>query len=361
METILIIEDNLDVRENIIEILELAGYTVLSAENGKQGIRIAKKETPDLIICDIMMPEADGYTVLHSLGKVPETAGIPFIFLSAKSEMDDVRKGMNLGADDYLTKPFREMELLDAVDTRLKRSKVFKSDFKKDAGGLNEFMDEARGLKELESLIIDQKTQRYRAKEVVFHKGQYPYYLYFVAKGKIKTTKMVDSGKTLVTNLYQKGDFFGYIPLLDGTTYMETATVIEDAELELIPKDSFNALIQKNRDVSYKFIKMLTNNVLEKEERLLMTAYATVRERVASTLLQIEDNLTSSQDGFTRINMLRDDLAGVVGTSTESLIRTLADFKEEGLIEVNGREIKILERKKLEWIYPDWKQQLQPD
>ena len=122
MKTILLIEDNKDIRENTAEILELSNYEVLTAENGKIGVELALKQPPDLIICDIMMPVMDGYGVLHSLGKNKETAAIPFIFLTAKTERTDMRKGMEMGADDYITKPFEEIELLNAVEARLKKS-----------------------------------------------------------------------------------------------------------------------------------------------------------------------------------------------------------------------------------------------
>src|ERR1017187_8368209 len=106
MKKVLIVEDNKTVRENISEILELAEYQVLTAENGKVGVDVAIKELPDIIVCDIMMPELDGYGVLHMLSKNPKTSSIPFIFLTAKADRVDFRKGMEMGADDYLTKPF---------------------------------------------------------------------------------------------------------------------------------------------------------------------------------------------------------------------------------------------------------------
>src|SRR6187200_2411089 len=124
MKKILLIEDNLEVRENTEEILSLANYEVLTAPNGKVGVELAQKENPDLIICDIMMPELDGYGVLHILNKKAETAGIPFIFLTAKTEKTDIRKGMNLGADDYLTKPFDDTDLLNAIEARLHKSSM---------------------------------------------------------------------------------------------------------------------------------------------------------------------------------------------------------------------------------------------
>ncbi|HET7180271.1 MAG TPA: response regulator, partial [Chryseosolibacter sp.] len=105
MNTILVIEDNEEMAENIVGILELANYNVLSAPNGKMGVVLAQQHLPDLVLCDVMMPELDGYGVLHILNKNPETAGIPFIFLTAKADKSDFREGMNLGADDYITKP----------------------------------------------------------------------------------------------------------------------------------------------------------------------------------------------------------------------------------------------------------------
>lgn len=121
MKKILLIEDNQFVRENTAEILELDNFDVITAENGKVGIEKALKHIPDIIICDIMMPELDGYGVFEGLNKNPKTASIPFIFLTAKSEKVEIRKGMNLGADDYLTKPFEEQELLDVIECRLKK------------------------------------------------------------------------------------------------------------------------------------------------------------------------------------------------------------------------------------------------
>src|SRR5215467_2024129 len=115
MKSILVIDDNPDIRDNTAEILELAGYKTFTAENGKQGVDMAIKERPSVIVCDIMMPELDGYGVLHLLRKNQETQNIPLIFLTAKAERADLRKGMEMGADDYVTKPFEELELMNAI------------------------------------------------------------------------------------------------------------------------------------------------------------------------------------------------------------------------------------------------------
>ena len=121
MKKILLIEDNDEIRENTAEILELSNYKVITAENGKRGVELAMGNKPDLIVCDIMMPVLDGYGVLMTLQKNTDTQNIPFIFLTAKAERNDFRKGMELGADDYITKPFEGSELLNAIESRLKK------------------------------------------------------------------------------------------------------------------------------------------------------------------------------------------------------------------------------------------------
>jgi DNA-binding NarL/FixJ family response regulator len=121
MTRILVIEDQPQMRRNIATILEMEGFRVFAAQNGSEGIAVAARERPDVILCDVMMPELDGYGVLQALRKDAITALIPFIFLTAKSDRADLRAGMNLGADDYLTKPVGREELLEAVKARLKR------------------------------------------------------------------------------------------------------------------------------------------------------------------------------------------------------------------------------------------------
>ena len=126
---ILVIEDEAPVRANIIELLEAENFKAIAAEDGEQGITKAQAQMPDLIICDIMMPDMDGYTVLTELQKDPLTAAIPFIFLTAKAERDDQRLGMELGADDYITKPCSAVELLSAVTIRLKKRDSYRHQY----------------------------------------------------------------------------------------------------------------------------------------------------------------------------------------------------------------------------------------
>jgi DNA-binding NarL/FixJ family response regulator len=134
MKKILVIEDEPEMRRNISALLRYHNYQPVAAPNGHQGIEMARRERPDLILCDVMMPELDGYSVLQALQADSATARTPFIFLTAKGEKEDLRSGMNLGADDYLTKPVANADLIRAVETRLRRSeqqatREFKPDF----------------------------------------------------------------------------------------------------------------------------------------------------------------------------------------------------------------------------------------
>lgn len=125
---ILVIEDDKDVRENICTLLYEEGYEVFSCGSGEHGVETAKEKLPDIIVCDILMSGMDGYAVLAELSKTKKTKSIPFIYLTAKVERDDIRKGMQLGADDYLFKPFKAEELLQAVKTRLKKREALKAE-----------------------------------------------------------------------------------------------------------------------------------------------------------------------------------------------------------------------------------------
>lgn len=344
---ILLIEDNLEMRENTAEILELSGYNVETAENGKEGVEKAKSILPDLIICDIMMPELDGYGVLYRLNKDPETASIPFIFLSAKAEKTDVRKGMNMGADDYLTKPFEESDLINAIQSRLKKNEIVKKDFSKDEAGINSFLNEISGLDELKKIAENKKRKTFRKKDTIFYEGDSAQYLFFIAKGKVKTVRTNADGKEFTSELYNQGDFLGYTTLLENCIYKDTATVLEDTEVLLIPKDDFLTLIYSNRDVAVKFIKMLTNSIQEKEEQMLNLAYNSVRKRVAEALVTLNNKYNTKNEEHFTINITREDLASIVGTATETVIRTLSEFKDDKFIDIQGRTITLLNLDKL--------------
>ena len=347
MRTILIIDDHDDIRENISEILTLAGYRPLAAENGKKGVELALKENPELIICDIMMPELDGYGVLHLLKKNPSTENIPFIFLTAKTERVDFRKGMEMGADDYITKPFDDIELLNAIEVRLKKYDILRGKYSPDEKGANALMNDLRSSGLVNMQLESYETEELSRKQTLYSSGKRPKYLYYLRKGKIKAFRIHEDGKEYITNLYTEGDFIGYLPLLENKSYDDTAEVLEQAEVVLIPKDEFADAIYNDMSIASKFIKLIAQNVDEKEERLLSLAYGSLRKRVAKALTDINAKFNKTNVNGEPLDISREDIAHYVGTATESLIRTLSDFKSEKLIEIRDGKIRIVNIDKL--------------
>lgn len=347
MKTILIIDDHDDIRENIAEILSLAGYNTLTAENGKKAIEIALKKNPDLIVCDIMMPELDGYGVLHLLRKNTSTEHIPFIFLTAKTERVDFRKGMEMGADDFITKPFDDIELLNAIEIRLKKYEILRGKYADGEKGANELMDNLRESGLLNMQLEDYETEKLLKKSPVYQEGKRSKYLYFLKTGKVKAYRLHEDGKDYITNLYAAGDFIGYLPLLENSSYKDSASVLEDAEIVLIPKEEFLSVVYSDRQIAAKFIKLVAQNVQEKEERLLSLAYSSLRKRVANALVEIYSKFGKEDPAGHSLDISREDIAHYVGTATESLIRTLSDFKAEKLLEIRDGKIRIQDISKL--------------
>ncbi|MDR6782778.1 CRP-like cAMP-binding protein/ActR/RegA family two-component response regulator [Pedobacter africanus] len=344
MKTILIIEDNIDIRESCIEILELSGYTVLQADNGKSGFDLALKHKPDLILCDIMMPEMDGYGVLYLLNKNDETADIPFIFLTAKTDRIDFRKGMEMGADDYLTKPFDDMDLLHAVETRINkhlRQKTYH-------GSAFETLEKltsatGKGMDELKALINGRKVKQLKKKQILYYEGDSLSGLYMILNGNIKTMKIAEDGRQFITGLYGPDDYIGLDTLLLEEAFAETAEAVEDTSLYLLPKDQVLNLLNKYPEISTQFIKILSNNIHEKEEQLLELAYHSVRKRLARVLLRLNKKVKQAD----QIIVSREELAALAGIAVETVSRTLTDFKFEGLLEKNGNQIQLLNTEKL--------------
>jgi CRP-like cAMP-binding protein/FixJ family two-component response regulator len=348
MRKLLVIDDHDDIRENIAEILALAGYEVFTAENGKRGVETALKETPELVICDIMMPELDGYGVLHLLRKNDATINTPFIFLTAKTERTDFRKGMEMGADDYITKPFDDIELLNAIEIRLKKYDILQNKYAADEKGAGKMITELGAAGMIDLNPGNYETVELSKKQNLYQEGRRPKYAYYLLKGKIKAFRIHEDGKEYITNLYAAGDYLGYLPLLENNTYEDTAVVLEDAELAQIPKDEFLDAIYKDIRIASKFIRLIAQNVQEKEERLLQLAYGSLRKRVAKALIDIHTKYATEGKPPSGLDISREDIAQYVGTATESLIRTLSDFKAEKLVDIRDGKIRITDVSKLQ-------------
>ncbi|RZL38938.1 MAG: response regulator [Pedobacter sp.] len=337
---VLIIEDNDDIREGTAEMLDLAGYETITANNGKIGVELALKNLPDIILCDIMMPELDGYGVLYLLHKNPKTAAIPFIFMTAKAERADMRKGMEMGADDYLTKPFDDVELYNAIESRLKR-RIKPEGFRATPGDREALFFELKG---------KGKARSFTSKQIIFVEGDEPNYLYYLKSGQVKTYKRFKDGRELSSTLYNDGDFFGYESLCSGSSYADNAATLSNCEILLISKNDFIDYLLNHQEISSAFINLLSTSVREKEEQMLQLAYFSVRKRVAEALVQVANKFGDKESDTCTLKISRDDLAALVGTASETVSRMLADFKEESLIEKTGNAINIKSIKRLKEI-----------
>lgn len=351
MKTVLLIEDDVVLRENTAELLELSNYKVIKASNGKTGVTQAKKNKPDIIICDIMMPELDGYGVIEKLSKSKTTKHIPFIFLSAKTERSDVRKGMNLGADDYITKPFNEDDLISAIESRLAKVSILqelKSDQKSKI--IQHHENELKTLNDLKNFFDDYGDEFiFKTEEVIYHEGDHSNYIYLINTGAVKCYQINEYGKELVTALYKEDDLFGYNSFTQNTPHKETATAITNTKLLGISIIEFKNILNNNHKVVIELIELLANNLSSVKEELLLMAYSSVNKKTAATILKFAEKMNRKPEDPIKIS--RNDLASVAGISPETLIRTLTIFKKNGIIKADGRNIKVIDIEKLKSIH----------
>jgi CRP/FNR family cyclic AMP-dependent transcriptional regulator len=293
-----------------------------------------------------MMPELDGYGVYHSLSKHKETAAIPFIFLTAKSEKGDFRRGMEMGADDYLTKPYDGIELLNAIEVRLKKNDLLKQQYTV-PGAIKEFLETAQKTGKVQLTSSERDSFTYNKKHVLYKEGQRPRVVYHVISGKVKVSKRNDDGKEFIINISGPGDFFGYTSILEDVNYKDEAEILEEAELMLIPREDFMQLVSNDMQIAQSFIKIITKNIQEKEESLLNLAYSSLRKKVAYSLIQLYEKYKLKDGHAPVLNLSRENMARSIGIATESLIRTLGDFKDEKLIDTQAGKVVILDENKL--------------
>lgn len=345
MRKVLLIEDDAILRENTSELLELSNYTVVTAVNGKMGIEKAKEILPDIIVSDIMMPVVDGYGVLEALSNNNATKYIPFIFLSAKTERQDVRKGMDMGADDYITKPFNEDELISAIESRIAKAAILKEE----RGTYNHTEEEIRTLNDLKNFFDDNGTIfNYKQNDIIYKEGHHSNFIYLIAEGLVKCYKLDEQGKELTTALHKEDDLFGYTSFTQNTPYKETATALKDTKMVGLSKSELKDLLSNNHKVTLELVQLLTDNLSGIKDQLVQMAYSSVNKKTASTILKFAEKLNRKPEDPIKIS--RNDLASVAGIATESLIRTMSNFKKQGLIEIDGRNINILDLKKLKQI-----------
>lgn len=257
---LLIIEDDKTVRENTEELLMLSNYTVYTAKNGVEGVQKAKEELPDLIVCDVMMPEMDGYDVLTHLAKDPATQGIPFIFLSAKTDHKDIRKGMDLGADDYLTKPFEEEDLINAIESRIAKTDLLR--LKNQSPAIKQNLN----IEHFKDRLKQHTVKSYEVGDYVYQPGEAASNLYLIKRGVIKTFQVDSSGKELITGLHKVDSFFGNLIFKKPIVHSEYAAALEAAEVHCVPKQEVQSFLEQNHHILYDIIDLLDENLEETKQ-----------------------------------------------------------------------------------------------
>jgi len=347
VQKILIIDDNIEVRENTSELLQLAGYETVTSCDGKQGLEAIRTSKPDLILCDISMPVLDGFGVLQAIQNIPTAATIPFIFLTSKSEMSDMRKAMDLGADDYLTKPYTGDGLLKIVSARIKKNGLIKKAME-ETQVVNGTITLSYEQDDYQALLENKPVKKIRKKGFVYSEGDSANSLYFLRTGKLKIFKSNESGKEYIIDLLKEGDFFGYTALLEDSDHKESVMAIETAEVVMVPKQDFFQYLQGDNTMSMTFIKFLSRNLTIAEDKLIKLAYNSARKRVAEALLFVAGKSGADNKNEITFELNRENLSSLAGISPESVSRHLTDFKDEGLLESNGGTMKIRDIKKLE-------------
>lgn len=344
MRTLLIIEEDRAFSHRIKTILELAGYQVSLSHTGKQGVSEAARIAPNLVLSGMKFPDIDGFGLLHLIRKNEELEHVSFIFMASKTVKNHFRKAMEMGADDYITKPFSDLDLLNAVESRLNKvQRIF--DHIQSSVNTTEELSYHHALK---GLLENGHSSSYRKKEIIFSRGNYPQYLFYLKTGKVKSFMRSEEGKELTVQLYGPGDFIGYIALFGDTSYKITAQALTDCEVELISKSSFIELLKTNTAFSLEVIRVLARHNSQKADQMLQLAYNSLRKRVAQSLLMLKNKFSTDEKLDFSIQITREELANISGTTTESLIRTLSDFKTEKLITTQGRTIKIIDEKRLQ-------------
>ncbi|SNR34088.1 cAMP-binding domain of CRP or a regulatory subunit of cAMP-dependent protein kinases [Lutibacter agarilyticus] len=342
---VLLIEDDNFVRENTAEILELANYNVEIAKNGKEGISKAKSFLPNIIICDILMPNLDGYGVLQIVSKTSGLEQIPFIFLTAKTHQNDLRKGMELGADDYICKPFEESELLRAIEVRLKRVEAFESKNKiPKFNNSSRFLD-LKKIKNIDQYLGKKRVYHFKKDETIYCEGNQSNHIFLIKKGTVKTYKINEDGKEFNTGYYTNKQYFGYSSFVKKTPHFENSKAITETQLYKISKDEITSILNNNHHIIFDFIDLLSSNTIANNSQLMLLAYGSVRKKTAITLLNLLENYPEVKNN--EIFITRLNLANSIGIAKETLTRTLYSFKEENLIDLSTKSLKVLNKEML--------------
>ncbi len=347
MEKILIIEDNFEIRENFAEILGLEGYEVITASNGKTGAEKAFAEKPDLIFCDIMMPELDGYGVLYLLAKNKETMNIPFIYLTSRSEKDDIQKGFGLGATGYIIKPFSGPEVLAAVQNALTKKSIsasFKNNIYERIVELIEYVNSNFNA----SITLENIAEKKLLKgEMLFSEKETPQAAYFITHGKMQSYLVNNSGNKFITNTHETDEFLGFNAILENTKHKDNAEAEEDTDLLVIPQETFLQLIHSVQDISIQFIKLLSGNNYNKEKKIISLVNFSLKKRLIESIIEDQIEMKDRDNENSGMNLTKKKEYHQLNYSSENVFSILNDLQKERMIEIKNGKIIILEERQL--------------
>jgi len=337
MPNILLIEDNPEIRESMAEILELSGHTILKAPNGKVGVTMAREHRPDLIICDVMMPELDGFGVISLLSKDPLTQKIPFIFLTSKMAAQDLRKGMNLGADDYLTKPFELSELLRAIEIRLQKASNRQTE--ESHAKLNPHLSSLQKYqKQFEEWTHKFEERIIQDGQILTDTGNQAVFLYWLTEGILQLQQEPIPGRLFIRQLQAPPYLLGLEACLNSIAQPEQAISLNMAKVRAIPVEDFKQFLQEKPLVMRYLLQLISSQAIEQQNFQAAYAFASVRKRVALSLLRIHAIFEDQE-----IDFPRERLASFSGVSRGGLMRVLAEFREDNYLEINNSKLRIIE------------------
>ena len=330
--TIVVIEDQDEVRENLMETLELEGYEVVGAADGHAGIRAVRERLPHLVLCDVMMPRLDGYGVLKLLRDDAATRHIPLIFLTARAEREDLRRGMNLGAADYITKPFFQDELLNVVAQRVlpegQRSEATPGANNGLAAnsqpGANDKVDAA-----LEALAATGRQREYRDRAPIYFRSDPARVVGRVLEGRIRLYRDTEFDKVLTVDVVGPGGWYGVDDLLAGGTHALSAAAHPRATVAVVEAADALDAFRRHPELLWWVSGQLAQDLALRAEQLVQVAYFSVRKRVAEYLLRASGGQVA---GGAHIDLRREDIAEAVGSTPESVTRVLTEFRREGLV-----------------------------
>jgi CRP/FNR family cyclic AMP-dependent transcriptional regulator len=343
VKKILIIEDDEAFLKNAIEILELSSYEVAGCRDGKTGVRKAGEWNPDMILCDIMIPHLDGFGVLQAIRNSENLRNVLFIFITGRPDQDYYRKGMELGADDFLSKPFSATDLIKAVETRFKRHELTNS-----TNNLSGIITTDDFSKTLELFLKKFPEVPVRKGAPLFESGQIPRFICYMRSGLIRRTKTDYAGKELTSALHTEGDFIGLVEFLNGTVYKESATALMDSYINLIPVAEFFTALQEQPGLCSHILRQLAIHAGIHQELLINLAWQDMRGKVAFALIRLHRISEKMGSPDFTIKQSRQVIASLAGVAKESAIRVIIEFIEAGFMESTPDGFIIKDLKKLQ-------------